>query len=144
VRGKRTFSDWKGCTRSALWVLIVALGATECSTFCDNQVVNTVPSPDGKHKAVLFWRDCGATAWGGDVSIIDARDDLPNRAGNILRLGGAWVAASRPGNRGSVLRVEVTWESSAAVLIKYDPRAEVYKRETFRDGVSVVYRPITP
>jgi hypothetical protein len=136
--------NWTRVWRVKLCALIATLGAAGCSLLCGNQVVDTVPSPDGKLKAVTFWRDCGATAWSGNVSVVDIRDDLANRGGNVLVIGGNWAAASGPGDRGSVLRIEVSWESSTALLVKYDPRAEVFSKAGSRRGISVVYRAMTP
>jgi hypothetical protein len=123
-----------------LSALIAAFGAPGCSVMCANQVQKMVPSPDGKHKAVVFLRDCGATAWSADVSIIDVGDELANRGGNVLVAGGPWVVGS--GDRGSILRIAVSWESATRLAIKYDPRADVTKKETAHGGVSLVYEPI--
>ncbi|HEY0281498.1 MAG TPA: hypothetical protein VGC27_02615 [Rhizomicrobium sp.] len=52
---------------------------------CENTVVKSVVSPDGRHKAVLFQRNCGATTgFSSQVSIIPASLWLPDHSGNAF------------------------------------------------------------
>lgn len=52
---------------------------------CSNEVLSEIPSPNGKLKAVIFTRSCGATtANSRQITIILASHLLPNEAGNIF------------------------------------------------------------
>lgn len=59
------------------------------SDMCRNEVYSQVLSPDGKHKAVVFQRDCGATTgYSTQITIIDSSDELRNESGNIYVIDG--------------------------------------------------------
>lgn len=52
---------------------------------CGNDITGTIPSPDGKYKAILFTRDCGATTRKGyQMSIFKKNKELKNNSGNIF------------------------------------------------------------
>lgn len=64
---------------------VLFLGSTDS---CANEIVSEVPSPNGKLKAVIFTRDCGATtAFSRQVSIVPGLDNLPNDGGNVYISG---------------------------------------------------------
>ena len=69
---------------------------------CANTAAQTVVSPDGQLKAVVFERDCGATTRASiQVSVLRVTQSLPNEAGTILVIDGpnssalhaAWAGA---------------------------------------------------
>ena len=52
---------------------------------CGDTPVQTVPSPSGSLKAVLFERDCGATTgFSSQVSILSHDENLGNEGGNVF------------------------------------------------------------
>jgi hypothetical protein len=52
---------------------------------CGNEELQTVTSPDRKRKAIVFQRDCGATAgFSTQISLLQADDKLPKEAGNTF------------------------------------------------------------
>lgn len=56
---------------------------------CGNDQLQEFRSPDGKLKAVVYRRDCGATTgFSMNVSILPAVKGLPNEAGNVLVIDG--------------------------------------------------------
>lgn len=58
-------------------------------TMCGNDIYNEYLSPNGKLKAVVFQRDCGATTWfSTQISILPAHNVLGNEAGNIFIIDG--------------------------------------------------------
>ena len=80
----------------SLWGIIVVLAvgaglfaAAHLLTLdmCENQVVAEMKSPDGRHKAVEFERDCGATTdFGTQVSVIKSNKQLgSDSTGNTFR-----------------------------------------------------------
>lgn len=69
---------------------------------CGNTVLQSVVSPDGRIKAVVFSRDCGATTgYSTQLSLVSADSTLPNESGNTHIMKGneaftvRWVANHR-------------------------------------------------
>lgn len=59
---------------------------------CGNNVLHTIPSPDGKVKAVLFQRDCGATTRASQqLFLLPQGEKLPNKPGNTAVYGAVQV-----------------------------------------------------
>lgn len=59
------------------------------SDMCGNEMYSEVLSPNGKHKVVVFQRDCGATTgFSTQISIIESDDELENESGNIYIIDG--------------------------------------------------------
>jgi hypothetical protein len=84
---------------------------------CGNEVLRSVPSPDGRVKAVIFERDCGATTgYSGQVSLLAATAALPNEGGDTFVADGDHGAA--PGGP----QVHVLWKDNQHLLIKHHPK----------------------
>src|SRR5438094_9693848 len=68
-----------------LLVSFILMGYSCVSLFdCGNELTSEIKSPDGKFKAVVFRRSCGATTgYSTQVSIIAANQKLPAEAGNV-------------------------------------------------------------
>lgn len=97
---------------------------------CENQIYNTISSPDSKHKAVLFQRDCGATTdFSTQVSILQIDSSLNNESGNVL------VVKGHPSNN----NINIRWISENALEITNVKNASVYKKEASIDNIKVVY-----
>ena len=97
---------------------------------CGNKILSEAISPDDTRKAVVFWRDCGATtAYSTQISIIPAHDALPNAAGNIF------IADDQPAT--------VLWTSRNVLVITHSAHSHVRKAErSFRDfTVTYTQRP---
>ena len=138
--------------RSGRWLLLVAAmgGACGHGDPCRNRLLASVPSPDGRVKAVVFERDCGATtAVSTHVSILRSTDEVPERPGAPwpAEVGNVFVAekgALRPaGWRGGGPWVQVVWATSAAtphtLLVRYDASARLLKGEPEAFGSPVRY-----
>jgi hypothetical protein len=73
----------------ATFTLIIALagGGVACLSLagdCSNQIIKQIPSPNGKMKAVVFQRDCGATTgFNTQVSVLLSNQQLPDEGGNV-------------------------------------------------------------
>src|SRR6266508_912458 len=85
-------------------VLAACMSLHGCDELCRNDVTSDVISPSGKHHAVVFQRDCGATTgFSVQVSVLPAGKRLENQGGN------AFVADD--GHDSSVpLNVVATWQ----------------------------------
>ena len=114
-----------------------------CSDFdmCGNDVTNEVASPDGKIKAVVFERDCGATTgFSTQISVLPDSKLLPNEGANLF------YATSKNEKvklteKGVLQNLEVKWLSETKLLIRYDSLAEVSTQKP-PQGVEVVYEKI--
>ena len=87
---------------------------------CQNEIKRQIKSPDGKLKAVVFSRDCGATASPStQVSLLKAEEQLPNEAGNIFVIDDDHSDAVS-------LDVSVRWDGDRKMEIRHDRNARVF------------------
>ena len=121
-------------TFTALWLL----GTTSCVNPCGNEVVETVPSPTQKWSAVVFVRDCGATTgFSTQLSILRARENLPNESGNVLVLGdgSGWVTTGATLDK----TIRVVWRSDASLELKVPMHSDVRFFSKTHEGVRVEF-----
>jgi len=110
----------------ALILITVSMALSGCDP-CENEISQTIASPSGKLKAVVFNRDCGATTgFNTQVSIIPSSKTLPDDAGNTLILDGTVP-----------LRVE--WRSDSALHLSGLGAAKIFLQSPSVVGVSVSY-----
>jgi hypothetical protein len=118
-----------GDRRLNLWigiVLIVLPILSSCNSLCKNEIITELPSADGKLKAVVFQRDCGATTdYSTQVSILKISDKLANKGGNIFAADSNHGAAPI-GEKGGP-NVDVAWKGESRLLIKHHPKARLFK-----------------
>lgn len=75
---------------------------------CGNTIYSEAYSPDGRYKAVIFQRDCGATTdISTQVSIIKMNTELKNDSGNVFVVKGPPDLKSP----------KLTWVSNTELLI---------------------------
>lgn len=107
-------------------LLTLSVGLTGCD-FCENEISQSIISPSGKLKAVVFSRNCGATTGvNTQVSIIPASGMLSNDNGNTLILDGA-------------TQMKVEWRSDSVLHLKGLGAAKVFKQSGSVEGVSISY-----
>jgi hypothetical protein len=107
--------------------LLIGISASGCGEKCKNESISVIASPDGKTKAVVFHRNCGAnTAPNTQVSVLPAYSELPNIQGNALVLD-----ADAP--------VEVKWVSDSMLSISGLGAARVSHQLEETNGVSIAY-----
>jgi hypothetical protein len=119
-------------------VACVLLGG--CSDDCADRVIKRYAAPDGRHSAVLFDRDCGATTgFNTQISILRAGERLSG-GGNVFiadtnhnavkaaAWGGPWA--------------DVIWLSPSRVLVGYVAGSRVSKQRAEVSGVKISYRVI--
>lgn len=76
---------------------------------CDNTISQTVRSPDGQLKAVIFQRECGATTgFSTQISVLAADETLPDDSGNVFV-------------ESKGVSIEVVWQGSRHLIIKHKP-----------------------
>jgi len=119
------------CLAALAAAAIVALAGCDPSfdSLCGNTVLKSLDSPDGKLKAVVFQRDCGATTgFSTQLSVLNAGDPLPNDGGNVFIAdtdGGAALAG-----QGGGPRVDILWEGPRKLLIEHNSGARRFKTVT--------------
>lgn len=112
--------------RRLVTLLAVPVLLAGCS-LCDNEISQTVGSPSGKLKAVVFNRNCGATTgFNTQVSILAASTTLPDDGGNTLTLKGA-------------VPLKVEWRSDSSLHLSGPGAAETFKKNSAVAGVSIDY-----
>src|SRR5262245_41053749 len=110
----------------AVWVATSEL----IPELCANSVVAEVPSPDSLRRAVVFERDCGATTdFSTQVSVLRSGEELTNDGGNTFIVAGRGPS------------VEVHWQDSGRLHVRYDPRAHTFRKETAAGGAAITYDP---
>lgn len=81
------------------------MGFNQAFPSCTNEILNEIPSPDGKLKAVLFRRSCASTdSVTTNVSIFGRSEKPPNEPGN------SFIAQGVP-------PVSMRWISDSELLI---------------------------
>ncbi len=113
-------------------IALVGLGGCS-SDLCENAVVSRKPSPDEKNDAVSFQRSCGSTTGNAiEVSILP-RQATPAAGGNLF------IADDNHGEISATVWVE--WRSPTILVIAYDRRARVFKKETGWGAIKIEYAP---
>ncbi len=131
--------------------LQIALSVSGCeSSMCANQVLQEIPSPDNKLKAVVFQRDCGATTgFSTQVSVIKSDEKLSNTGGNVFSAD--TDHGKVPAGPGGGPYVNVNWIGFHDLEIIYPQQARKFQSVDkvaiatglFKsDSISVKYRPI--
>lgn len=112
------------------WVslIIACLLFSGClSNDCVNVVREELVSPNGKLKAVVFSRNCGATTGANiQVSVLDKKENLPNDGGNALIVDNG--------------DAKVSWKKEGGLLVTLDSEVRVFKKETVVHGADIEYR----
>jgi len=112
--------------RSCL-LLIYPLLLAGCDPACENEISHDLPSPDGRHRVVVFSRNCGATTgFNTQATILPAGGHLADEGGNVFSIDGQDSA-----------RVSWTQDGRLAVIIAGD--AAIYKKEDSVAGVGIDY-----
>ncbi|MBL8398538.1 MAG: hypothetical protein JNL84_10415 [Candidatus Accumulibacter sp.] len=115
---------------AVLWLLV--------PDFCGNLVLSESLSPNGKLKAVVFSRDCGAsTDFSTHISLLKAGDRLSNTGGNLF------VADSNhgkaPANQHGGPVVTIRWVSDEQLRVERHALARVFKSVPSHRDIEVEY-----
>jgi hypothetical protein len=94
---------------------------------CGNDPLTAEESPDKKHVAMVFLRDCGATTgFSTQVSILDAPGKLQNQPGNILVVEGKHPCSVR-------------WEGNNKLVISGLDSAKEFLKLAEYKGIEIKY-----
>ncbi|MFK5707527.1 DUF5412 family protein [Lysinibacillus boronitolerans] len=92
---------------------------------CGNEIIQEVPSPNGKKVAYLFNRDCGATtSVSFQLSIMNKDDKLPNKSGNTFVSDGEFT---------------IEWINEKNLRINYKESSRIYEKDTRVNGIKIKY-----
>src|SRR5687767_9557274 len=106
-----------------------------CSDGCSNAIVSRVEAPDGRHAAIIFQRDCGATTgFSTQISLLEAGDQLSAQ-------GNAFIAdtdhgAAAAGEWGGPW-AEAGWIAPNHLLIRYASNSRIFTRREEVTGVRI-------
>jgi hypothetical protein len=105
--------------------LTLLIFISSCNDMCYNQVLQEIPSPDNKLKAVVFQRDCGATTgFSTQVTILKTEEKLPNTGGDVFSADtDHGKVASDPGRS---FKIEVYWNGSHQLQIRFPEKARIF------------------
>jgi len=121
-----------------LHILTCLAFATGCSATCENEILTERDAPDGRHSAVLFRRDCGATtSYSTQLSIL-APGERPNRTGNVL-IADDYHGSAATGDWGGPW-AEVEWMAPYHLLVRYAVRSRTFERQASVSGVRITYQ----
>jgi len=119
---------------SATILLASCMPASDCS----NDILQDVPSPDGRRHAVVFVVNCGATTdFSTQVSVLTKAWTVNDR-GNVFVVDSDHGKADATGPVGG-LNVTVRWLDKRTLEIRYDGRARVFTHETRHDDTDIRY-----
>ena len=100
------------------------------SDMCGNEINIELVSPDNKHKAIIYQRDCGATTgFSTQISIIKRNEKLPNKNGNVL------TSAGHPSDNDYKLK----WLGAEKLLISNTHGNHIYFKENKIGIISISY-----
>lgn len=121
----------------------IVLAMSACSGLgCSNQTATTLKSPDGKHQAVLFMRECGATTdFTTQVSVVNSWWPF-HAIGNVF-VADAYDGGAKRGPWGGPW-AQIAWLSSQELLVTYDKRSRVFARNSTVHGVRITYWTVRP
>lgn len=111
-----------------------------CSDTCSNAIVSRARAPDGRHEAVMFQRDCGATTgFSTQISVLDEGGGLAG-AGNAFRAD-ADHGAARVGEWGGPW-ADMRWLSPDHLLVRYAAKSRLFEQEEEVSGVWITYQAV--
>jgi hypothetical protein len=104
---------------------------------CRNQILQDVPSPDGRRHGVVFARDCGATTdFSTQVSILTAARRVTG-GGNVFVVDSDHGRANAGAGGGP--SVAVRWLDTRTLEVHYDGRVRVFAQEKRHDDTDIKY-----
>lgn len=130
--------------RAACCAAALALAAGCIDLFeCQTETLTDVASPDRRHRAVVFQRDCGATTGHStQLSLLRGGSALPDSGGNVLVAVAVADSGAAPAAPGRGPAVAVRSLSAATLEVRYDARARVAASEPRVDGIDVRLVPV--
>ena len=132
---------------TVLTLLAASSSCVNIAGTCENSAEKEVISPDGRLKAVVYNRGCGATTgFITGVSILPFSQPLTNgHEGNVLLAGNIVREFSRDNSNALTkgdMNFDAKWEGNSNLTIYYSESKFLEKRERFED-VEIRFLPIS-
>lgn len=125
----------------AVWVgrFFFLMGST-----CGNEILESLNSPNGTKKVVVFVRNCGATTdWSTQASIIGIDDALSsNDTGNAMIIDPDYGKAKPLAIKGWAI-IKAKWENPNLLNLHHSKDAAVYFQDEKIGNVEIKFIPIT-
>lgn len=140
-------SLWKQLTLALFVTLMAITGGCLAllnhlsAGMCAQTIIEQVPSPSGKLKAIVYQIDCGATTgFNSHVSIVRSNDVVSSEA----ELPKSFFAidsnhGQAPEGTDHSPEVRLTWWSDEHLEIQHHDQARVIRAETSADAVRIGY-----
>jgi hypothetical protein len=104
---------------------------------CGNDLLETVTSPSGGRKLVIFQRDCGATTgFSTQASLLPAGDPLRG-SGNVFIADTDHGKA--PGGPGGGPQLAARWIAEDTLELRYHPQARIFRADSVQRGITIRY-----
>ena len=104
----------------------VAAFSAVLESMCGTRPGFEVVSPDGKHRAVIYEYDCGAMdGFSTQISVVPIESANPSKGGTAFTATGGKRLGHWHGPY-----VEVKWETSSVLKVKYDSNAQVFTKSS--------------
>lgn len=121
--------------------MLVLVTIAGCSDDCGNTVVSSKTARDARRSAVLFQRNCGATAgFSTQISVLEAGHRLASGGNVFIADAGHGGAEAAPWGGPWA---EVVWLSPRELLVRYDAKARVFRRSDAVLAVKVRFEPVS-
>lgn len=109
-----------------------------CSDDCSNTPVTALKAPDGRHTAIIFQRDCGAsTDFSTQVSVLAAGEGM-SEGGNAF-IADADHGAAATGEWGGPW-TEIVWVASDHLVVRYAANSRIFEQDDWVSGVRISYK----
>jgi hypothetical protein len=101
---------------------------SSCTSFSENNIKQTLVSPDGKYIAISFIRSTGATtSFSPQVSILKAGEKLMNKPGNIFI-----------GDHSEY--INISWVDNVTLLVNHlCTKDNIFKEINVYNGITIKY-----
>lgn len=126
--------------KQTIYILTIGLILNSCVSLynCENGLIDEYPNPSKTQKAILFYRDCGATTSKSlQLSLIPTNDKLSSKlVGNVL---------TSEFDSGSVIPlktteiIQVNWINDTSLIISLYNGLKTFVKKTESNGVKITY-----
>lgn len=120
---------------AVLWIVLSGFDP------CGNRVLAEHVSPSGRHRAIVFIRDCGATTgFATHVSVIDATGSPPEEGGNIFTIDQGLSVADAEQKLGP--QIAVHWIDNTRLAVAHNGTGRVIRSLRAMGHVTIDYESI--
>lgn len=117
----------RGLVATALAALMLLGGCDRIARgMCGNELLDRIPCPAGRHDAILFQRDCGATTgFSTQLSVLAAGQSLPTDSGGNVLVADT-DKGKAPSGPGGGPEVRARWLSADTLEIQHHALARIF------------------